>query len=97
MFDNPKKELERLEQQLLAAEQRDALEEEENLFLEDTDDFYDDLSSRSTGFGIDEEYIMDTDRYVPAKRKSMGGLVFFALLLAVSATALALWALGQLL
>jgi len=94
MFDNPKKELERLEQQLLAAEEDfDGLYDDEF----DSDDTSDDdflplmyeqnlsdrqLRHRSAGFDAGEgDYEMDSRRYVPVqKKKGVGGLVFIAIL-----------------
>ena len=72
MFDNPKKELERLQEQLLAAETDDLQEE-------DFDSSYDVLSeirSRAAGFDA-EDYVMDDDRYVPAPRKKASRASFF--------------------
>ena len=102
MFDNPKKELERLEQQLLAVE---APGEEDFDVLPDADDIPDDtlhtmlnddraFSRRSAGFDIpDDTYEMDTDRYVPAPRKKRrGGLLLFACLV----LALIAWRMGWL-
>ena len=110
MFDNPKKELERLQQQLLAAEEPVA--EEDSFYDEQCDDpdasFDDDLayvldedsdfSSRSAGFDIqDEPYVMDTDRYVPApKKKGVGCLLFIAFLELIAAGALIAWWMGWL-
>ena len=71
MFDNPKKELERLEQQLLAAEMDEPMEETEEVFDDlydeindefseeafygEDEDSYDDLYGRAAGFDADEE------------------------------------------
>ena len=85
MFDNPKKELEWLEQQLLAAELDDE-EDEEEMDGEEFDRLYDDIydefgreepyemddelrSMLSRSAGYEEEYEMDADRYVPAPKK----------------------------
>ena len=111
MFDNPKKELERLEQQLLAAERSEPEADysdvpyEQPAVDEVLDDalyaaLYDDreFSRRSAGFDIpDEDYEMDTDRYVPApKKKGIGGLVLIAILELILAFALIAWWLGWL-
>ena len=111
MFDNPKKELERLQQQLLAAEM-DTPEEE---VTEDFDDLYDEIYdefgpeefdepdlnfySRAAGFDAElEEYEMDEDRYVaPPRKRGFRGLVVFALVQAFVVIALAFWWLGRLL
>ena len=109
MFDNPKKELERLEQQLLAAEDFDAEDSDprdEIYDVFDEDEVYggdapyeeDELafSRRSAGFVIRESpYEMDTDRYVPApKKKGIGGLLFIAFLELLLAAGLIGWWLG---
>ena len=95
MFDNPKKELERLERQLLDAERTEPDADFEAFSPEEADDFF----CRSVGFDDDQEALsMDADRYVPAPaKKGIGGLVTVALLLAFSVIALALWGLGRLL
>ena len=109
MFDNPKKELERLQEQLLAAEAHDPEEDfddlSDDMFQESDPDevldnelyavLYDDrdFSRRSAGF--DAEYEMDADRYVHApKKKGIGGLLFVAFLELVAAAALIAWWLG---
>ena len=87
MFDNPKKELERLEQQLLAAEEdvdAESAEEFDELFC---DEIYEDS---------EEEYVMDEDRYVPPKKKGIQGLLIIACLEIAAIIALALWWLEQL-
>ena len=106
MFDDPKKALAQLEQQLLAAEISE--EEEEPEFLSDEE--YDEpeadesplaaayekqaFSRRSAGFDPYAD-TMDTGRYVPAsKKKKKGGLLLF--LLAAAALALMAWKLGWL-
>jgi len=101
MFDNPKKELERLEQQLLAAEESAA--EDLDGF---SDEIYDEidieesyeLSRRSAGFDIqDDLYEMDASRYVPApKKKGIGGLLLIAILELGLAVALIAWWMGWL-
>ena len=96
MFDNPKKELERLEQELLAVE----ASEEEPDFDEFSDEEYEDLPEerdffrRSAGFDIpDGSYSMDSSRYVPApKKKRRGGLLLIACVIA----ALIAWRMGWL-
>ena len=107
MFDDPKKALEQLEQQLLAAEISE--EEEEPEFLSDEE--YDEpeadedplaaayekqaFSRRSAGFDAQAD-AMDTARYVPApKKRKKGKLLLF--LLAAAALALMAWKLGWLL
>ena len=93
MFDNPKKELERLQEQLLAAEA--GAEEEYDTLSDDycsdsdadniLDDslyaaLYDDqtISRRSAGFDIpDDPYEMESDRYVPAPKKKGIGGLLF--------------------
>ena len=101
MFDNPKKELERLQEQLLAAEARDP----EEIFDDDfdasaaedilDDDLYAvlyedrDVSSRSAGF--DMKYEMEPDRYVAAakkKKKWLGDLLFAIVLIVLAAATL---------
>ena len=107
MFDNPKKELERLEQQLLAAEADDEAEDafcneeyDEALdLLLDEPSYEDDdrgFSRRAAGFDIDDTpYEMDSDRYVPApKKKGIGGLLFIAILELLAAAGLIGWWLG---
>ena len=91
MFDNPKKELEWLQEQLLAVERKqpdDNLDTDEELWSPDQD-----FISRSAGFDADiEEYEMDTDRYVPArKKKGKGSLLFAAFLLLVAAGLFIFW------
>ena len=95
MFDNPKKELERLEQQLLEAERSEPEAEDGDFSSEEIEDFF----LRSAGFDDDRQApSMDAGRYVPAPpKKGIGGLVTAALLLALSVIALALWGLGRLL
>ena len=118
MFDDPKKKLQWLEQQLLAAElgeEDEPIEDEE----EEPDDrefdrLYDDIynefgreepcemddelrSMMDRSAGYEEEYEMDEDRYVPARKKrGFGRLVFFALTLPLAIIALVLWYLGRL-
>ena len=96
MFDNPKKELERLEQQLLEV---DTSEEEvfSDDFSEEADDIgtiYDDLSfsRRSAGFDVrGASSVMDTNRYVAVpKKKRRGGW----LLIVCLAVALIAWRMG---
>ena len=102
MFDNPKKELERLQEQLLAAERHDPVDDLGNEFMDESepDDILDDelfavlyddqkLSRRSVGFDIQEPYVMDSDRYVavPKKKKKWLGNLLFAILLIVLAAA----------
>ena len=123
MFDNPKKELEWLQQQLLAAESHDDEEDEVPEELEEDiyDDFaeddpfdeeleallngtparrYDttgqDVSRRAAGFDAND-YVMDTDRYVPAPKKRSGCLTAFALIQALAIIVFVLWALGRML
>ena len=121
MFDNPKKELERLQAQLLAAEndyeEDEVLDElEEDIFEEFAEDepFDEELdallsgssrrfdaadrnvSYRASGFDADD-YIMDTDRYVPAPRKKNTGLIVFALAQALAIIGFVLWALRRML
>ena len=124
MFDNPKKELEWLQAQLLAAESCD---DDDNEVLEELDediDLYDDfeedepfdeeldallngssrrfdtadrnVSRRAAGFDADD-YIMDTDRYVPAPKKKGTGLIIFALVQALAIIGFVLWALRRML
>ena len=92
MFDNPKKELERLQEQLLAAE-TDELQED------DVDSPYDVLSemrSRAAGFDA-EDYVMDDDRYVPApKKKGIKGLFFLFFLVLIAAGLYIFWSMGWL-
>lgn len=109
LFDDPKKELERLQQQLLAAEMAPPEEDIEDFSDEIYEEFGDDFSfdeendiplySRAAGFDAeieDEAYIMDEDRYVaPPKKKGFRGLVIFALLQAIVIIALVTWWLGQ--
>ena len=108
MFDNPKKELERLEQQLLAVE---ASEEEPDFdefdndsavhaFFAETDDIdaiCEDLifSDRSVGFDTPKNsYAMDTSRYVPATtKKRRGGWLLIACLAIIG---LIIWRMGWL-
>ena len=105
MFDNPKKELERLEQQLLAvesSEEETALDEFDedtaiHAFFAETDDIdaiCEDLifSERSAGFDTQEDsHVMDTNRYVAVpKKKRRGGW----LLIACLAVALIAWRMG---
>jgi len=104
MFDNPKKELERIQAQLLAAEAHDSAEDfEDELFNESNpDDILDDelyaalygdqdFSHRCAAFGVpDENYVMDSDRYVAVakKKKKWFGDLLFAILLVVLAAAI---------
>ena len=105
MFDNPKKELERLEQQLLAvassAEEPALAEFEDESFFDelsaeadDINTIYDDLSfsRRSAGFDVrGASSAMDTNRYVAVpKKKRKGGW----LLIACLAVALIAWRMG---
>ena len=120
MFDNPKKELERLQAQLLAAESYDdddVLEEvEEDIYdeFEEDEPFDEELdallnggsprfeaadrhvSHRAAGFDADD-YVMDTDRYVPAPRRKGRGLIIFALVQALAIIGFVLWALRRML
>ena len=105
MFDDPKKALAQLEQQLLAAEISE--EEEEPEFLSDEE--YDEpeadedplaaayekqaFSRRSAGFDPYAD-TMDTARYVPAPKKKRKGKLLF--LLAAAALVLMAWKLGWL-
>ena len=103
MFDNPKKALERLQEELLAAESHDSVEDFEDEIFDSPqqDDLLDDelyavlyddrkLSRRSAGFEAD--YEMNSDRYVPApKKKGIGGMLFLALLELVLAIVLFAW------
>ena len=99
MFDNPKKELERIQEQLLAAEEPAAGDFSDEIYdeidLNDDSDFI----VRSAGFDADiEEYEMDTSRYVPApKKKRMGKLFFMILLVLTAALAFVAWRQGWLL
>ena len=109
MFDNPKKELERLQEQLLAAEAHDPEEDfddlSDDMFQESDPDevldnelyavLYDDrdFSRRSAGFDPYAD-TMDTGRYVPAPKKKRKGKLLF--LLAAAALALMAWKLGWL-
>ena len=96
MFDNPKKELERLEQQLLAMEVSEENSEPDSFPAEtdDIDTIYDDLSfsRRSAGFDVrGASSVMDTNRYVAVpKKKRRGGW----LLIACLAVALIAWRMG---
>ena len=124
MFDNPKKELERLQAQLLAAESCDDDENEVPEELDEDIDLYEDfeedepfdeeldallngssrrfdaadrnVSYRASGFDADD-YVMDTDRYVPAPRKKNTGLIVFALAQALAIIGFVLWALRRML
>ena len=103
MFDNPKKALERLQEELLAAESHDPVEDfEDEIFDSPQQDnllddelyavLYDEpnISRRSAGFEAD--YEMNSDRYVPApKQKGIGGMIFLALLELVLAIVLFAW------
>ena len=107
MFDNPKKELERLEQQLLAVDTSDEkavfdeFDEDTAVhsFFAETDDIdaiCDDLifSERSAGFDAPvKSHVMDTDRYVavPKKKRKGGWLLIVCLIVAVIA-----WRMGWL-
>ena len=106
MFDNPKKELERLEQQLLAAEAADTEEDFEELYEEEyevfdaEDDELMELLGRSAGFDSqsDELYDMEENRYAaPPKKKGIRGLLMIACLEAIAIIALAVWWLRRLL
>ena len=120
MFDNPKKELEWLQAQLLAAESCDDDENEVPEELDEDIDLYEDfeedepfdeeldallngssrrfdtadrnVSRRAAGFDADD-YIMDTDRDVPAPKKKGTGLIIFALVQALASIGLVRWAL----
>ena len=121
MFDNPKKELEWLQAQLLAAENDyeedevlDELEEDIYEDFEEDEPFDEELdallngssrrfdtadrnvSRRAAGFDADD-YIMDTDRYVPAPKKKGTGLIIFALVQALAIIGFVLWALRRML
>ena len=122
MFDNPKKELAWLEQQLLASEHHDEEDEfpeelEEDIYEDVSEDEpfdeeldillnggsgrrFDDrsrrVSDRAAGFDADD-YIMDTDRYVPAPKKKNTGLIIFALVQALAIIGFVLWALRRML
>ena len=120
MFDNPKKELERLQAQLLAAENYDEEipeEPDDDIFDEFTEDesfdeeldallngtsrrsFNDadrNVSRRAAGFDADD-YVMDTDRYVPAPKKRSGCLTAFALFQALAIIGFVVWALRRML
>ena len=124
MFDNPKKELEWLQAQLLAAESCDDGENEVPEELDEDIDLYEDfeedepfdeeldallngssrrfdtadrnVSRRAAGFDADD-YIMDTDRYVPAPKKKGTGLIIFALVQALAIIGFVLWALRRML
>ena len=103
MFDDPKKALERLQEELLAAESHDPAEDfEDEIFDSSQQDellddelyavLYDDrkLSRRSAGF--EEDYEMNSDRYVPApKKKGIGGMIFLAFLELLLAIVLFAW------
>ena len=85
MFDNPKKELERLEQQLLAIEEKqpdDNFDTDEEQWSPDPD-----FIRRSAGFDAEkEEYEMNADRYVPAPRKKgIKGRLFIVFLVLIGA------------
>ena len=124
MFDNPKKELEWLQAQLLAAESCDDDENEVPEELDEDIDLYEDfeedepfdeeldallngssrrfdtaarnVSRRAAGFDADD-YVMDTDRYVPAPKKKGTGLIIFALVQALAIIGFVLWALRRML
>ena len=124
MFDNPKKELEWLQAQLLAAESCDDDENEVPEELDEDIDLYEDfeedepfdeeldallngssrrfdtadrnVSRRAAGFDADD-YVMDTDRYVPAPKKKGNGLIIFALVQALAIIGFVLWALRRML
>ena len=105
MFDNPKKELERLEQQLLAVDTSDEkavfdeFDEDTAIhaFFAETDNIdaiCEDLifSARSAGFDTQEDsHVMDTNRYVavPKKKRKGGWLLILCL-----AAALIAWRMG---
>ena len=109
LFDDPKKELERLQQQLLAAEMAPPEEDIDDFSDEIYEEFGDEFSfeeendlslyGRAAGFDAEteeEEYYMDEDRYAaPPKKKGFRGLVIFALLQAILIIALVTWWLGQ--
>ena len=118
MFDNPKKELAWLEQQLLASEHHDEEDEfpeelEEDIYEDEPFDEeldillnggsgrrFDDrnrrVSDRAAGFDADD-YIMDTDRYVPAPKRKSGCLTAFALIQALAIIGFVVWALWRML
>ena len=122
MFDNPKKELAWLEQQLLASEHHDEEDEfpdelEEDIYEDVSEDEpfdeeldillnggsgrrFDDrnrrVSDRAAGFDADD-YIMDTDRYVPAPKRKSGCLTAFALIQALAIIGFVVWALWRML
>ena len=124
MFDNPKKELEWLQAQLLAAESCDDDENEVPEELDEDIDLYEDfeedepfdeeldallngssrrfdtadrnVSRRAAGFDADD-YVMDTDRSVPAPKKKGTGLIIFALVQALAIIGFVLWALRRML
>ena len=101
MFDDPKKELDRLQEQLLAAETRVPEEDFDDGFNEsDADDILDndlyavlyddqDIPARSAGF--DTKYEMKPDRYVAVakkKKKWLGDLLFAIVLIVLAAATL---------
>ena len=109
LFDDPKKELKLLEQQLLAAEMAPPEEDIDGFSDEIYEEFSDEFSfeeenelplyGRAAGFDAEveeEEYYMDESRYAaPPKKKGFRGLVIFALLQAIVIIALVTWWLGQ--
>ena len=98
MFDNPKKELERIQEQLLAAEAPAAGDFSDEIFDEINLDDDSDFILRSAGFDADiEDYEMDTSRYVPAPKKKRFGKLFFMTLLVLLALAFFAWRQGWLL
>ena len=111
MFDNPKKELERLQEQLLAVEAHDPVEDfddfsDDTFCASDPDDtldddlyavLYDDRDFARRSAGFEEAYVMDTDRYVPApKKRGIGKFLFFFFLVLLAAAALIAWRQGWL-
>ena len=98
MFDNPKKELERLEQQLLAVEaSEEAAFDEFSDEADDIDTIYEDLafSNRSAGFNTQKNsYTMESSRYVPvpAKKRKGGWL----LIVCLAIIGLIIWRMGWL-
>ena len=103
MFDNPKKALERLQEELLAAESHDPVEDFEDEIFDSPqqDDFlddelyavlYDDRKPSRRSVGFEEDYAMNSDRYVPApKKKGIGGMIFLGFLELVLAVVLFAW------
>ena len=104
MFDNPKKDLKRLEQQLLAEETRqEDLTPEEEDYLEEARSLLGDAPSRPAGqtdlFQFLEEDAREEFRQEPSvrrskknrKEKGVGGLVFLACLETLGIVALLIW------